>query len=527
MKSLWRHIGIVLCIAVFALLCYQRFWLYSGLPSGHDIMFELSRILDYRHALLTQYLPRMAVHTYAFGGSPDFVFYAPLFLFLTSAVSLLVGPLLAVKVVVAGMSIFSATCAFYLLKRKYSLGGAIFGTATYLTMPYVFYDVFVRNAFAEFMGMLLIIPVLLAVDLVLSQASRGKLIFLYLMVLCLLLSHNITIMLGTPLLVGYLLWLWYQRRTSRQVVYTLLAALGTASCFLFPAFFEKVHVHTSELLQGKFEVFRNFISLGPDVLTVGGVAWWTPLMIGLLILGVLMFSKERIKGKSREILVYLIGISILLLVMLPMSTLLWKYIPLLKFVQFPWRLQIFMVPLFTLLAGLLYARSGIIIRILLLGLLAWHLVIMGLHYLPENASRTFGSSQLDALPVDSGQLRLTVGSEYEPNPDYYDTNMPSISPGEVKRYSVGGIYPAIGEYCGTFSEGVLFTFPYHYFPYLFVEDEQGSLQVNQKTKYLTVYPRSGEHCLRVVLGFTPLEYIALLVSLFGILGMMVIVVRQK
>ena len=57
-----------------------------GFPYGHDWIFELVRVAEYKHALSAgQYPPFWADNLYGGYGSPIFLFYAPLFMLVASA----------------------------------------------------------------------------------------------------------------------------------------------------------------------------------------------------------------------------------------------------------------------------------------------------------------------------------------------------------------------------------------------------------------------------------------------------------
>jgi uncharacterized membrane protein len=66
--------------------------LVRGFPAGHDWSYELVRVAEYAHALADgQVPPYWASNLYTGYGSPVFLFYAPLFVFLASFTSFIVG----------------------------------------------------------------------------------------------------------------------------------------------------------------------------------------------------------------------------------------------------------------------------------------------------------------------------------------------------------------------------------------------------------------------------------------------------
>ena len=76
------------------LACLFGVWplLRGGFPNGHDTLFELVRISQYREAFAAgQWPPFWSEHLYAGYGSPVFLFYAPLFSAAASVAAWLAG----------------------------------------------------------------------------------------------------------------------------------------------------------------------------------------------------------------------------------------------------------------------------------------------------------------------------------------------------------------------------------------------------------------------------------------------------
>ena len=73
-------------LLLFAVVLSNAPMLLHGYGSGHDAPLELVRVIEYREALRGgQHPPFWAPDLYGGRGSPIFLYYAPLFAFLASA----------------------------------------------------------------------------------------------------------------------------------------------------------------------------------------------------------------------------------------------------------------------------------------------------------------------------------------------------------------------------------------------------------------------------------------------------------
>ncbi|MDJ0755095.1 MAG: hypothetical protein QNJ45_16355 [Ardenticatenaceae bacterium] len=337
-----------------------------SLPCSDDVAFHLLRLvqLDW---LLTNGIPfsRWAPNMANGYGFPLFNYYAPLSYYGAEAVSLLTGDLysglqwtFAAGFVLSGWTMF-------LLARQYVGRPAAYATAAaYLYAPYQGYDIFFRGNLAEsFAWWLLPLALWAMVRLVRSGSWRwvGWAALTYAAVL---LTHNAFALIFSPLLGAFAVWMWWferdEKRPSWLALGQIVAALGLglllAFFFWFPALTERDLIHTERLLVPPIFVYwGNFVSLSellalprtvhPDLLNpsipraLGGLT----ALLALPALGWLWpYGKSGLTGRERPIrlltLFLLLSTAALIFLMLPLSRPVWDTVPLLEFIQFPWRL---------------------------------------------------------------------------------------------------------------------------------------------------------------------------------------------
>src|SRR5258705_3325888 len=144
------------------LACLFGAWplLRGGFPNGHDTLFELVRISQYREAFAAgQWPPFWSEHLYAGYGSPVFLFYAPLFSAAASVAAWLAGSVEAGATwLLVAISVVSVPPAGGFLAALLQHAGlrdsaaARIGTVFFVVHPYLLGNKLVRNADAEFMG---------------------------------------------------------------------------------------------------------------------------------------------------------------------------------------------------------------------------------------------------------------------------------------------------------------------------------------------------------------------------------------
>jgi hypothetical protein len=303
-------------------------------------------------------------------GYPEFNYYAPLPYYVMEVFYLLGASFLdSSKIFIVLVTIIGAW-GMYLLSSyvwKSRVGGYV-SSFLYTYLPYRAVDLYVRGALPELAAMAIIPFVFLFSIKVRDGVSKAK-IYLGISLAFLFLTHTISIVIVTPFLLFWILFLFISRKENRLKVAIdmfvgFALGIGLAAFFLLPAWFEKSFVHIDTLTSGYFNYLAHFVSLrqllfsyhwGYGVSELGvqddislsvGISQWVAATIVVL----LVITTQKLKKISTVLLLFLLGWISLFLVH-ERATFIWKSIPTLAFIQFPWRILILPGFFFSVVAG--------------------------------------------------------------------------------------------------------------------------------------------------------------------------------
>jgi hypothetical protein len=291
-------------------------------------------------------------------GFPLFNFYAPLSYYAAELVSLLAQNLQLGLRLTFALGIYLSGLTMYRWARdSFSAPAALAGAAAYMYAPYHGYDIFFRGNLAESFAWWFLPLILWCTSRLVRTQSWGWFTAATLAYAGLLLTHNAFALLFSPLLIAYPLWFLLfapsaPRPITRPLVQIALVAvfgLALTTFFWFPALTERGLVHSDRLLVpptfvywGNFatvaELFSPPLPVYPDLLNPT-----IPRALGLAILlftlpGLLWLRPGRNLTIRTEWLFFGLVTVVYVLLTLPLSRPVWDSLPLLEYVQFPWRL---------------------------------------------------------------------------------------------------------------------------------------------------------------------------------------------
>lgn len=140
----------------------------------------------------------------------------------------------------------------------------------------------------------------------------------------------------------------------------MLLGLGLASFYLVPAIYEQRWVQIGQAVSSGASPKDNFLFVRTgdaehDAVLLRTSIFATIEFIALIIVGGLA---RNLKERARDLYNLLLGISIAtLILLLPISGLVWRYAPKLMFVQFPWRWLLVLNVVLAVFAGVVFARK--------------------------------------------------------------------------------------------------------------------------------------------------------------------------
>lgn len=378
-----------------------------GYGAGHDADLELTRVVEYRHALaIGEHPPFWAPDLYGGFGSPIFLYYAPLFAFSSAVLSALVSgeAVASILVLVAFTAIGTMLMWSFVLEiDPRNRAGAVVAAVLFALQPYLLADKWLRNANAEFIALAILPGIFIGA---VTRKPRRAFVATFASLTAIILAHNIIALIATTFAIGIAIFVHRSVRALLPVVGGIMAAIAVTAFFWLPAFRLQPLVRAEELLTGKFDFHVQF----PALLELFGTSAFFAAgpLCGLLFVLVAVALVRFDPGDGRRVTAALfIAAVVTLLLALRLSTPVWEHLPLLRFTQFPWRLAGPFAIAIAAAAGVVTSRKVSLAMVLVsLGVLS---AIPSLTaYRPFAAHhRTFGE-------IAGRRLRVTVYDEYLP-----------------------------------------------------------------------------------------------------------------
>jgi hypothetical protein len=363
------------------LLCLVAIWPFisrSSLPSETDAELHVFRLAELAYLVRGgEFYPRWAPNFYYGYGYPIFNYYAPLTYYLGLAVELLprLDAVAGVKAVFI-LGLLTAAFGMYgFVRDNWGRPAGLVAAAVYVYAPYIhFVDPHARGDLAEAFSFGVFPLALWALDRLRRKATALNWLAAVSLTAAVILSHNLMAMVFFGLLLGWAVWRmatderWQVAGSSGRAVRNLrilsalLLGVGLSAFFWLPVALEQDAVNLSTLIgEGDHFDFRNhflswqvLLAHSPwldwgaseaDFVFNLGIAQW---LLGSL--GLLMLLARRVQ-QPRHLTFFGLGLALLLFLMLPGSMPLWEVVPLLPFMQFPWRLLGAAVAMLAVLAG--------------------------------------------------------------------------------------------------------------------------------------------------------------------------------
>jgi 6-pyruvoyl-tetrahydropterin synthase related domain len=350
LEKLWPF-----AFTVFATLVVTRAWWNDQLLGGHSAYMDYFRQVVLHAATQEGDLwPRFAEAFYFGHGSLLFHFYAPLSYWFGEAFMLLgAGAAPAIKLTLALSILLSGVFAALLARDLFGpWAGAAAGTF-YVMAPYHLVDVLVRHALGESIAFAWLPLGLWGVLGAVRQRSVGHMAAGAVGCAFLLLTHNITAMIGGVLLAGW--WVYLAIRHFREglrgpLMGALVGVFGLllAAFFWLPAIVETDLVKSKRsLTQGYFVYWDHFVHFKQFFSPVWGfggsrvglddsMSYQLGLAHWFGAAGVAWAWLRRREWRA-DIAFWAIALAVSLAMCHYVSGPVWRSVSLLAFVQFPWR----------------------------------------------------------------------------------------------------------------------------------------------------------------------------------------------
>jgi hypothetical protein len=339
----------VFTILVLVVIAALPFLTRPGLPRHTDLELHVLRAAEYGDVLRDGVLyPRWAPDFYYGYGYPIFNYYAPLTYAFANVFDVLPGvdTVLSIKLVIIAAYALGAYGVYFLARRHFGSVAGVIASAAFVLSPYfLFIDPLMRGDVAEFFALSLLPWVFYVFD-----RPRQFSIARPLILAALIFSHNLIALIGTALLLIYLIWRGLLvdgiKRWAYDFVSIGLAAALTA-VFWLPFIVERNAIRLNVAGAGHFDFHNHFIPLTmllspspaldlgattPKYIYNLGVVQW------LLFVAAVLLAALRRKDPSRRIaLFFMLVTAVFVFLVTPASSFVWEAIPSAAIVQFPWR----------------------------------------------------------------------------------------------------------------------------------------------------------------------------------------------
>ncbi len=574
----WLDWGLLLALAL-GLFAASPFLVRPGLPRKTDAELHVYRAAELQHILRQGvFYPRWAPNLYLGYGYPIFNYYAPLTYYLANLCALMPGLTIVggVKAIFVLGLLLAAMGSYLLARNLFGPAAGVIAAASFTFAPYiVFVDPHARGDLAEHFAICLLPLTFCFFHRLMTSPSarRWPLLGSVLTLAAVVFSHNLLGLVTGGLLAAYWLWqLIFGTEKSHTgwgaLAFVLAAAL--IAFFWLPFLLERSAVKLDVIGPGHFDFRRHFLSLremlgssqrvdwgavGPRFRHNLGMAQWVLALpsIGVLLgfggIGASSGIPESKPGqRARFTLAYfaLAGLGLIFL-MVPLSKVVWESVPVMPYMQFPWRLlgpaNLMLAVCAAGAATLLPVGAWWREPLLAVGLAVVLALALPLLYPPPWEAEFGGTTPADSirwewensalgttstgdfLPTEAAQTRMhpeaSLITSYETSgpvdkvnratlPD--DTTVKVVEHGPLQdRLSVSTTEPFLLR---------LYTF---YFPgwHAYVDGEEVEIEMGRPEGFITFWVPAGEHEVLVRFEDTPPRIIGWAISAVGLVSLIV------
>jgi 6-pyruvoyl-tetrahydropterin synthase-like protein len=376
-KSLFNFKIFAPIIFAVTILVISRYFFNNQYFQVHDWTAG-ARIFELHNSLKDGHFPLRWSKNFGFGfGMPLFQFYSPLAFFITELFLLLNFSILAsLKVTYIAISIFGFFGTYLLAKKLTNKWGGLLSAVAFSLAPYHAVNIFVRGSLAEFLA-ISFMPWTIYYLLKFLDHKKHYL-GLTLALTGFLLSHNVSILTYLPFFFLITIIILVTKKETKKIPIILLSlfhAIALSAWFLIPAFTQKSFTRADDLVGGFSYFAVHFLYLrqlfipdwgyggsiggleddmsfylGNEIVFFSGLAGifiLTSVILkvtrssqysGSLLSKIKVIISKLLKDKNFKIY-FSLGLLLVISLLLTSykSQFLWQFLPLISFVQFPWR----------------------------------------------------------------------------------------------------------------------------------------------------------------------------------------------
>lgn len=551
-------------ILIFILLLPVILPLFTKEIAGTtDNLLHLFRVVNLKHAILQGYLlPRWAADVAHGLGEPLFNFNYPLPYYVVVFLHFAGFSLNTASQVFAAITlIFSAVFMYLFLKEHLRNLSAFIGAVAYVYFPYHLHSVFIAGDWGTWLAFAFLPLIFWTIT---KMAKTGNLKWIIASIIAfflLILSHNLLAILSTMLLITYLPLL-YVGQPKKKIFFTnimlvfLFSALLT-SWFWLPAIFEnkligiKAGFVYAKVNRGFFfDTIAPILKNSSDLLAFKRPSTFTYPTVSLfsifsaIILMIYIFKKSILEKKREHFYLVIFALFWFLFSIFmtrSASNLLWKVIPGIDFIAYPYRffyITTFSAAIiFSFLFNLLVNKSKTLVTLLSILVLVWQGIILTrpnidyFNFSPSyfNTEQTTRYAPLTYKNMGVDFLPATADYNFAISLDNKNIKLPKVEiiKGEgrliLKKNKVQDL-----EFMAMSQTPLVTRINTFYFPgWMGTVDDKAVVPKLDKEGRMIFKLSKGEHTVALNFVDTPIRLFSKLLSIFSLIALSAIVAIAK
>jgi len=334
--------------------------LRAGPPGAIDGPNHFYRFVELDwHVRHGDFYPRWFADVHDGFGGPILNFYAPLSYYLLVGLRLVIGSFSNTYLAGFVLAVAGGVVGMYMWARSQfgSQIAALVAATAYAFMPHFYVTALVRGSWPEVCALAIVPWLFWATIRLIREASWRNRVTVTLLYAALVLTHSLSALLFTPLLIGYSLvtiWRWPDGSTRARWVTMAVTALALGTGVLIAGFFLIPFVAEAPFVQlqraAVFDYHAHFISLSelfsapvqydPNYIThtIPDSLPWPQLALGLLAVGAVFVRRSGNRLLDALIVASGLGVVVLAFLAQPGAAKIWEAIPFAYLIQLPGRL---------------------------------------------------------------------------------------------------------------------------------------------------------------------------------------------
>lgn len=259
-NEIFKHPGVISCLLMFGLATVVMMPIFGhGLPPVDDAFVHYRWASGFIDALAEGSLyPQWLGNPNSGAGSPAMIYYPPLPFYVEAGFYLVTGNVLKALALGCWLALALSGTAMYVFARSFlSHRVSLLAAVLYLLAPYHLLDLYQRAALSEFWAFVWVPLVLYAIHRVTNGGGWRVVTLLAVAYSLLLLTHVLTAFATTLILPIYILFLTRDWRRIGKTVAGLALGVGLSAIFVAPLMLERDYVRLHRIHREKFT--RSFL----------------------------------------------------------------------------------------------------------------------------------------------------------------------------------------------------------------------------------------------------------------------------